>query len=212
MESRLASRGINSVSDFFQKDLVYMSQTLKHRGKFWYYRLRGYDVDHFEVKNKSCGHSHVLPPELRTKAGALQVLEKLVYKVGYRLRSDSQLATGLIVSVHFFEKEEIKESKRFSACNDTKTLLKYLFSIINKYSYWSIPQYVSVTAFGLIKSEQRQMSIFEDGKKSNNLSKTIDLINDKYGSGTVISSSFLEAKNSAPDRISFGVPKHDIED
>jgi len=210
MERQLAARGINSVSDFHNKDLVYMSQTLKHSGKVWYYRLRGYDVDHFEIKNKTCGHSHVLPPELRTKEGAQQVLEKLVYKMGYRLRRDGYMATGLVVSVHFFENGGIRDFKRFDACNDTKSLLRYSFSIVDKYKYWSTPKYISVTTFGLIRNIQEQISIFEDIEKSKDLSKAADEINDKYGAGTVVNSSYLKAKNSAPDRIPFGIPRYDI--
>ena len=210
MERQLATRGINLLSDFYQKDLVYMSQTLKHPGKVWYYRLRGYDVDRFEIKNKSCGHSHVLPPEFRTKQGALQVLEKLVYKTGYRLRRDGYLATGLAVSISFFEGEGIRDSKRFDSCNDTKSLLRYSYSIVDKYKYWPTPKYVSVTTFNLIRNKQEQISIFADIEKSKELSKATDEINDKYGAGTVINSSFLKAKNSAPDRISFGIPRYDI--
>jgi len=211
MERQLATRGINSVSDFFEKDLVYMSQTLKFPGKVWYYRLRGYDIDHFEIKNKSCGHSHVLPPEFRTKGGALQVLEKLVYKTGYRLRRDGYLACGLAVSVRFFEGEAIRDFKRFDACNDTKSLLRYSFSIVDKYKYWPTPRYISVTAFNLTRNNQEQISIFGDIEKSKELSRVADEINDKYGAGTVINSSFLKAKNSAPDRISFGIPRYDIQ-
>jgi DNA polymerase-4 len=209
MEFQLAKRGIYRVSDFFKLDLVTISKMFGHMGKAWFYRLRGYEIDSFEIKNKSCGHSHVLPPELRSEQGARATIRKLVEKAGYRLRKQKLWATGIYVSIHFLEGGGFNLAKRTNLFNDNSTFQKEIDFMLKK-CRWHKPLYVAVNAFGLVQNKNQQISIFPEIERSRNISKALDRINDTYGANTIFPASVFSAKFSAPDRIPFGIPRYDI--
>lgn len=209
MEFQLAKRGVYKVIDFYKLDLVSISKMLGHMGKAWYYRLRGYEIDSFEIKNKSCGHSHVLPPELRSEQGARATIRKLVQKAGYRLRKQKLWATGIYISVHFLEGGGFHQAKRTNLFNDNFTFLREVEFMLKK-CQWRKPLYVAISAFGLVQNNNEQISIFPEIERSRNISKALDQINDIYGANTIFPASVFDAKASAPDRIPFGIPRYDI--
>lgn len=209
MEFQLSRRGIYKVSDFFKLDLVTISKMFGHPGKAWFYRLRGYEVDNFAIKNKTCGHSHVLPPELRTKEKACAAIKKLVQKTGYRLRKQNLWASGVAVSIHFLKSGGYAQGKRTNLFNDTYTFNKEIDQLLKKCP-WRDPLYISVTAFGLVQNCPEQISIFPEIERSKKISQALDQINDIFGANTIFPASVFEAKSSAPDRIPFGIPRYDI--
>lgn len=210
MEAQLAKRSIYSTSDFFAKDLVTMSQMFGHLGKVWYYRLRGYDVDQFDSKTKTIGHSHVLAPEFRTRALAMAVIEKLVAKSGYRLRNQGYFASGVAVSVRFMEGGGFHQTRKCTAFSDNRTFLLNVRELLKNCRVWRTPLHVSVSAFGLIRTGGKQISIFADIEKSRQISEAMDDINDEWGMNTVFTGSLFPAKDTAPDRIPFGKPRYEI--
>lgn len=210
MDKQLAMREIYSCEEFFRKDLLSLSKMFGHFGKVWYYRLRGYEVDDFVSETKTCGHSHVLPPDLRTKEGAISVLEKLVSKVGYRLRRDKFVASGVFVSIGFTNRSKFHRAKRCPFFSDSRTLSTQVKEILKECKEWERPIYVAVSAFGLVRDRGEQISIFADIEKSKMISKSLDKINDQFGANTIYPASLFGARNSAPDRISFGRPRYDI--
>lgn len=210
MERQLAERKIYSAYDFYSKGLMEMSHLLKFPGKVWYYRLRGWEVDEFVIKNKTVGHSHVLPPELRTREKAISVLEKLATKVAYRLRREKLWARGVAVRISFLQGEGLADYRRCALFNDTGSIIRETRSIISKYRDWRDPLYVAVTAFDLVQTANKQISIFADIERSRAMSEALDKINDEYGANTAFYASSFDGREAAPDRIPFGMPRYDI--
>jgi len=210
MESRLLSKNIKSPLEFYQTPLWRLRDILDHFGRLWHFRLRGYEVDDYVSETKNVGHSHVLPPEFRTRHGAETVLRKLIFKTGARLRKDNFIAGGIYVSVHFYNKGSFSQSKKTPKFNDNLSFEKQVFEILKKCDWRGMPSYVSVAAFNLSQTKNIQISIFKDIEKSRELSRALDNINDEYGLGTIHMASMLEALETAPDRIPFGKPRYDI--
>src|SRR5262249_16596988 len=80
MEQRLLKQGITTIQQLWALD---MDQMTKLWGsvlgtRFWL-KLRGVDFDEYESGNKSMGHQHVLPPNLRTPEQACAVGKKLLH-------------------------------------------------------------------------------------------------------------------------------------
>lgn len=209
MESQLTRRGICKVNDFFKLDLLSITKMFGHPGKAWFYRLRGYEIDKFEIKNKTCGHSHVLPPELRTRSKAYAAIKKLVQKTGYRLRQQNLWASGVAISIHFTRGGGYSQAKRTNYFNDSFTFIKEVDQLFKKCPERN-PLYISVTAFGLIQNCHEPISIFPEIERLKNISRALDQINDIYGANTIYPASVFEAKNAAPDRIPFGIPRYNI--
>lgn len=210
MEKQLAERKIYSAYDFYSKNLMDISHLLKFPGKIWYYRLRGYEVDEFVIKNKTVGHSHVLPPELRTREKAIAVLEKLATKVAYRLRREKLWARGVAVRINFLEGGGFADYKHCQLFNDTGSIIREVKNIIGKCKKWHDPLYVAVTTFDLVQTTNKQISIFPEIEKSRAVSEALDKINDEYGANTAFYASSFDGRSSAPDRIPFGMPRYDI--
>lgn len=218
MEARLNFIGIKSPLEFYNCSLSYLAETLKHGGKNWYYRLRGYEVDNFISQTKTIGHSHVLEPALRSQSAAISVLHKLVFKAGYRLRRENFLAGGVYLSIRFLDgtgfSQSLKTPEFFS---DNTTFWQYVELLLKK-CHWSglpageagRPIHLAVGVFNLKKNKGEQISIFAEIEKRKNLAVALDHINDDFGADTVFPASMLEAGDSAPDRIPFGRPRYDI--
>jgi len=228
-EARLNFIGIKSPLDFYNCNLSYLSTTLKHAGKNWYYRLRGYEVDDFISKTKTIGHSHVLEPALRDKNSALSVLHKLVFKAGYRLRQENYLAGGVYLTIGFSDRTTFSQSqKSVDFFSDNMTFWQKIELILKKCPWPGQPVspsvsagpspdgsqggpiYLAVGAFNLKKNKGEQISIFAEIEKRKKLATALDHINDDFGADTVISASMMQAGDSAPDRIPFGRPRYDI--
>ncbi len=210
MQYRLNFYKIYSPADFFNCSLSRLRQILNHPGRLWYYRLRGFEVDDFTIKNKTVGHSHVLPPEYRSLKGAQAVIRKLIFKAGKRLRAERLWATGVSVSVGFFNTEGFGQSKKTAAFCDTRSFSDHIFDILKKCRWRGKPIYVSICAFGLVKMGGEQISLIKEIEKQKSLAKAIDLINDNFGPEAVFPASMFFARDTAPDRIPFGSPRYEI--
>lgn len=210
MEARLKFININTPLEFYNCPLNYLSTKLNHLGKSWYFRLRGFEVDDIHSNTKTIGHSHVLEPALRSREGAISVLRKLVFKAGYRIRKEGYNASGVYLSIRFLDKSHFSLSKKTEAFCDDWTFWNNICLLLKGCSWRKKPIHLAVGAFGLAKKEGEQISIFKEIEKRQNLAKALDQINDNYGADTVMPASMMAAKNSAPDRIPFGMPRYDI--
>ncbi len=211
MEAKLNFLNIKSPLEFFNSSLPDLRGKLGHPGRLWYFRLRGYEVDDFEVKNKTIGHSHVLPPEYRSIKGAMEILEKLIFKAGYRLRQEGYWASGVSVSISFYDKPGFHTSRKFEKFCDNITFLRNTKELL-KGCYWGKqPSYVGVASFGLSRAMGEQISLLKEERKQREISKAMDLINDEFGPETIYPASMSNsACGAAPDRIPFGRPRKEI--
>lgn len=210
LEDQLKKFKINSPADLFNFSLADLRRVLNHNGRLWYFRLRGFEVDDGIVKSKTIGHSHVLPPELRSYDGAVSVIKKLIYKAGYRLRSENYYAKGAAIRINFLNGASFSLSQKFPLFYDNNSFMKNIFLLLKKCRWQSKPILISIAAFDLVKVQGEQISIFSDIEKSKSLSKAMDQINDEFGANTLFPASMFSAKDSAPDRIPFGSPRYEI--
>jgi len=70
-------------------------------GDRMWYALRGIELPPVETRKSTIGHSHVLPPKLRTFHGGHATLHRMLQKACRRLRADGYFAGCLIVQVKF---------------------------------------------------------------------------------------------------------------
>ena len=205
MNRRLEARGITTVQrlcELTRKDMKRLWGGITGE-RFWYW-LHGHDIPDIVTHQSSIGHSHVLPPELRTEAGAYAVLQKLVAKAALRLRQQHLWCTRLFVMVKCFNKRSWEAKIDFAECRDTLTLLEALARLWEERSAGPAhnPFIVAVNLLGLIPGEQHNLSIFED-KRRLALADTMDRVNAKYGRATLYPAALHTVRSAAPTRISF---------
>lgn len=210
MENNLRALNINTPLEFFTTDVQKLKNQLGKVGEYWYLNLHGYDVNKSFSSDppKTVSQSHVLEPKLRSWDLAWSVCEKLVFKAAKRLRSYHLISKKLSLKVNFIGEGKYKNWLKISPINDSFTLTRHIKSIwqhIPKYE--NFPLKICVVFFELIASNPRQKKLFNDDKKAQLLSFSIDKINNKFSRNTICPASVLKAQDSAPDRISFGQPR-----
>ena len=185
--------------------------------RFWA-QLRGTEVPprNSDKPALSVGHSHVLDPQLRTPAGMRSVLFKLLAKAAMRMRREQQLACGLAVRIRFVGQEaRYCRDLNFAPLDDTPTLLHLLGDSLEPLlrtagtQRWNAsrhpPLSVAVTLLGLAPQAGDTLSLFDNGHRSQNLTRVLDTINQRYGNNRVYFGSMQNAliEQAAPMRIPF---------
>ena len=102
MEVRLHRNGIYTMEDLSKADRNLMRKVWGGiEGERMYDQLRGKNVPRPLTHRSTIGHSHVLPPKLKSNASAYAVLHRLVQKAGMRLRHLGYYAGALGVAVRY---------------------------------------------------------------------------------------------------------------
>lgn len=169
--------------------------------------LRGHEVWRPPTETGSIGHSHVLPPELRTPQKALGVLHKLLQKAAARLRNGNWYAGQLSVKVKYYDKLRwAKDIRLFETC-DTRELAEALETLYERRPWrHARPLFVAVTLSRLVAAHNHTPSLFaKEEKRSHTLNTVMDAVNRQFGPNTLYFASAGEAlsQQAAPMRIAF---------
>jgi DNA polymerase IV len=214
MEVRLHAAGIHTVEALCDapKHVLHSAWGGVLGDRMWHH-LRGDVIPDLVSSRKSIGHSHVLPPALRSPAAAWTVLCKLLHKACERLRSHDMLAGSLTVHLGFFRGVGWNPEVRFTSTDSTVLLMRYLDRV------WrdrpdpreSLIQ-VGITLMGLVERQNHTPDLFAgmvsdvmaaDDEKHRRLDEAIDRLRTRYGRSVVYFGSVQENRDAAPMRISF---------
>jgi DNA polymerase-4 len=205
MEKRLNEHNIDSV-----EKLCSASKRQLHiawgsiEGERMYARLRGEVVPTLPSQRGSVGHSHVLPPELRSRDAAYSVLHRLTQKAAMRLRSYKRITGAMHIKVKHMNSESWENQARFDPTQDTLQLLNALAIMWKKYPKTKmVPLAVAITLLDLNEQTNQSWSLFDTGKSYDKLNAIIDSLNLRYGKNTVYFGGAHFALKSAPMRIAF---------
>lgn len=199
---RLKSAGV-----FSSHDLCHADPATLHRafgsviGDRWWYLLRGFELTEDETERRTLGHSHVLPPDLRTEKGAKEVLLRLLHKAAARLRASDLWASGMAISVTGFKKSWSFKT-RMPPTQDTLTMQRYAMEAWPKRDF-DKPLKVGVTLYELAPTAEVTPSLFEPTVDLSKLSHAVDEVNQKFGKNKVYLAGLKAAKDAASERIAF---------
>jgi len=101
--ARLRAAGIYTPLEFLDADMNKLKKRVfkSINGYHWYMRLRGYEADAVEFKQKSIGHQHALSNKTTDMAELERLLMKLSEKIGRRLRKGNYYASGVHLYLGF---------------------------------------------------------------------------------------------------------------
>ena len=225
MEKHLHERGIRTMEQLLELDRAALSDVWGGVGgeKLWYW-LRGEDFNDRELEHqKSISHSHMLPPEFRSRDGAYAIAHKLLHKAAMRLRRDKLWATNITLAVKFAVPKTQAKKLHYSGipqsgwshgitvieCQDNQTLVEALCKLwaeLPTGELYEKPFYVGVWLGNLVPDHLHTLSLFsslETESRRTRLSTTMDALNLKFGTDTLFPASMLLAKAAAPTRIAF---------
>lgn len=220
MEQRLNDAGILTVPDLYTANRQQLRSAWGSiEGDRLYDKLRG--VELFEIKRPrhSLGHSHVLPPNLRTPQAALAVLHRLLQKACMRLRSYALYTSAIQVKVKFIDQPSWTGESACAPTDDTLQLVHALEQLWQRYPAGrAAPYAVGISFSGLTSPNERALDLFQPTPKPSRrkveaaLSRTLDKLNMRYGKNTVYFGGAYNALQNAPMRIAFNhIPDLDVE-
>jgi DNA polymerase-4 len=173
-------------------------------GQRWWHWLRGYDLPEAPTQRSTVGHSHVLPPELRTEQGARAVLIRLIHKIGVRLRRINYWAGRLEVYVSFtFREEGWSGSVALGQCQDTQTMIEAFNALWRWQPNCGTPTQVAVTLYDLVSDCSASAPLFPAEQRRLNLARTLDRLNSRFGPDTIYFGGMLGVASAAATRIAF---------
>lgn len=217
MEERLIRNKITTIPELYSCNRQQLHAAWGSiEGERMYDKLRGIELPLVKHDRSSLGHSHVLPPDLRTRTAALSVLHRLLQKACMRLRSYELHASAVSVKVKFINHPSWVAESACSPTDDTLALTHALEQLWQTYpARKTTPYAVGISFNGLVEPGERALDLFipvtNETKKK--LDTTLDKLNLRYGKNTVYFGGAHNALNNAPMRIAFNhIPDLSVED
>ena len=209
MEARLRAHSIETVAH-----LCAASREMLHtvwgsvEGDFFHDSLHGLATRSRATERRTLGHSHILPPELRSEQGARSVLHRLAQKAAMRLRSYGCVTARMSVYVrHAGGRADWDDEICFNPTQDTLELLHTLEML------WArrrprpdaAPFAVGVNFLDLHAETNSVPPLFDrdGGQRRRALLRAVDRLNVEKGKNTVYFAGAHGAVSYTPMRIAF---------
>lgn len=225
MERRLKLMGVFTVEQFCRAPAKVLADVWgsKQLGEKWSRLLRGEDVPERPGRRQTVSHSHVLPPELRTDAGAYGILVRLTHKATARMRKIGYWAGAVSVGVRYQNdppgepggaspragwngyggKAGWGAGCRFPHRQDTQGILQIIADLWKHRPVGGVPFQVGMVLADLLPAASATPSLFEGDRKAAELSHAMDDVNREFGANVVYFGSMYGMQRHAPNRISF---------
>ena len=202
MESRLNAKDITSVEKLYSLSPKEMHQAWGSIcGEEMWHLLRGEDLPAKLTAKKSIGHSHVLPPELRSNQGALRILTKLTDKAASRLRQEGFYASCVQIYVRVIGQNAWKAHCNLLETQDTLAFINAVRTLWQGLPSGSIIA-VGVVLMGLVPKALHTPLLYENQQRIQ-LIRTLDQLNAKYGKDALHYGATHESEGLVPLRIAF---------
>jgi DNA polymerase-4 len=205
--ARLNAYSIYTPLQFFHaKELTLKKQVFKSiNGTYWYRRLRGYEIDDFDTKLGMVGRQWVVRNPSSDTEYMRSCLSFLCETTGMKLRYKNVEARGICVWTRLQTGEPWYSKRMYKTTYYTnQEIYRRALEQFNTIPRGAIVQTIGLYCYMLTPSSRSQLSMFEDVQKEDWLTKSVDEINDFYGSFTVYTATSLEGKKMIKQKIPFG--------
>lgn len=219
-EARLHRVGIFTPLDFYHASLPTLTRAFQSvLGRYWYTRLRGYEIDEVSFTRQSFGQSYVLPHPM-TYGEWRPILAKLVSKAGRRLRASGYHATATHLYLRFANHNSLPAQAGWHTGHQLHSPLfrdcDLLQATLALYQQTCPPELkcrrvkkIAVTfpacagRFGLSR-DPGQLALLRDNSRDVALTHALDTLNNKWGEYSVISAAMMGTEHHVKDAIAFG--------
>ncbi|MDX1964143.1 MAG: type VI secretion protein ImpB [Pirellulales bacterium] len=205
MQARLHRYGVTTVEQFSQMTVDQISRVWgsKLLGRMWWHRLRGDDLPDPPTQRRSVGHSHVLPPDIRTDAEGRSVLICMTHKAAARLRRIDYWAQSVSIDVSYWGGGGTwHDRRRIMPARDTHSLVAHVAEMWDRRPAGR-PLKVGVVLGDLLAAQSATRPLFDENVELQNVSDAMDKINEKLGDHAIYLGSMHGAAPHDPLRIAF---------
>ena len=191
-KKELNKLSVYTIGDLAKKDLKFLERHFKSQGKYLYNASRGIDEDKVEIKtskNQSISVTETLPFNTDDSDRLKEILFRQTEEITRELRS-KKLFTKT-VAVIFKNSNFTTYSAQTTLdkpTNNTKEILKKIYEVFdNNYKEDEI-RLIGARLANLTSTKEEQISLFDEvinDEKEDNIQKTIDDINNKFGKSLI---------------------------
>ena len=191
-KKELNKLSVYTIGDLAKKDLKFLERHFKSQGKYLYNASRGIDEDKVEIKtskNQSISVTETLPFNTDDPDRLKEILFRQTEEITRELRS-KKLFTKT-VAVIFKNSNFTTYSAQTTLdkpTNNTKEILKKIYEVFdNNYKEDEI-RLIGARLANLTSTKEEQISLFDEvinDEKEDNIQKTIDDINNKFGKSLI---------------------------
>lgn len=170
-------------------------------GADWWHWLRGYELNERPEVTRTLGHSHVLPPEFRNRAGVRAVTLRLLGKASSRMRKAGLKARGLEVAVK--GRKSWERGQRIPATHEDGEFVPIVGAWLDEADY-SGPTATSIRFWDLCSPEAVTPPLFEREAEARTIpGATLDSVNDRWGKHAVYLGAIHASRTTGAEKIAF---------
>jgi DNA polymerase IV len=178
-------------------------------GEDWYKRLRGYEIDDVEHSIKTVGRQFVLNEWQPTEDSLRARLSYMSETTALKLRYNNLAAYGVRVYARYQSGDYWYERQMFKtpvfSGSEVYRRATLLFNRRPRYDY---EREIGISCYGLIPSNQNQVSLLEEVNREVWLTEAMDTINGQFGEFTIAYASSLPSKGLIKQKIPFGSTRY----
>lgn len=214
---RLAWRGITTPLSLYQQDVNNLRKWFGIWGQQWWWRLHGFETDDKSLivdPLKSMSHQHVLTRWSSDQDEILKYVDVMTNRLIFRLQNNKLKCYS--IGIYFSRAQATGlglEHKFSNPCSNNLEILNEIIRMcrqtIGRENIKDFPIRRIVIYFGGLSAEGGfQMDLFEDNKKKELLSQTIQMIREKYGFESISPACAIMKDEFVPkEQIGFGKVK-----
>lgn len=200
---KLYNMRIRTIGELAKTDKELLIKKFGKHGKMMWEYANGIDnseVNYKIEKPKSIGNSVTLPIDISDIEQLDKVLVALVEQVSHRLRKEELIANVVNVQLRTNKFEDFSHQAKLDiATSSTKEILKKAKELLNEmYKTGVFIRLIGVRVDNLIGKDEEQLSLFSnfsENSKQENLDKTIDKLNEKYGNNFITRAGKMDLEN-----------------
>lgn len=203
-EARLHRAGIFTSLEFYEASIQQLKVAFESiLARYWYTRLRGYEIDDVEFARRSYGQSYVLPHPMNYSEWR-PILAKLVDKGTYRMRRVGYKSRGVMLYLGYSDHTSWHTSKKGGELMQSAAdILSCLLELYTRHAQHKKVKKLAFSCFAL-EHDMGQLSCLKDLTKENNLVMAMDRVNERWGEYSLTYGSFLGSSGHVRDSIAFG--------
>lgn len=203
---RLNTMGIFTVWDFYQASVTTLKSAFQSiLGYYWYMRLHGFEIDDVVFGRHSYGNSYALPKPFHKIQDLAPLLQKLVEKMGARMRKAGYRARGVHVAMLYRDGTHWHHGEtQPGIIFDSRDIYRIAMTILLHSPYRKPVHTLAVSCFDLQDGTVLQTTFLDDLIKKESLVTAVDKINERWGHFVITPAHMLGTEDNVPDRIAFG--------
>ena len=195
--------------DFYHTPALTLQKEFGIWGRYWWWRLHGYEVDSSSNFAKTISHEHVLKHWVHNWEAANPIVARMADRLIHRLRRNHFKCRSTWIYIRLDQAAPLSAEIHFDcATNNYLQLLTTIQGLVQQFPS-QLPgaiRKISIGFQGLMEEESGlQLDIFETRERQEDLSQAIESIRDRFGFHSLQLGNVMSLpKKVAQEQLGFG--------